>query len=189
MQFLRNRKARAPQLLADAQLCDHVTVAVRISLLEVIQKTAALADQHQKSAAGAMVLLVRFEVLGQLANTLAQNRDLDLGTARVRFMRTEFGDDVCFLCGCQHGSYVLLILFSLVHFSQCPIKFSTVTSQSRPRTTIPKTLRNFAHSANFASKPLPLPAPTPRSPSKTPASVPVPAWPPPRCSAPGRHRG
>src|SRR5665213_1104341 len=125
MQFLRNRKARAPQLLADAQLCDHVTVAVRISLLEVIQKTAALADQHQKSAAGAMVLLVRFEVLGQLANTLAQNRDLDLGTARVRFMRTEFCDDVSFLCGCQHGSYILLILFSLVHFSQCPIKFST----------------------------------------------------------------
>ena len=99
MRFLHDSAKRAGncKLLADAQLRDHVTVAVGVRLLQVIQKAAALADQHQKATAGAMVLLVHFEVLSQLANTLAQNRNLNLGTSGVRVMRTELCDDVCFL--------------------------------------------------------------------------------------------
>jgi len=103
-------EAAAIALLADSQLADHIAVAIRISLLEVIQKTAALAHQHQQTTAGAMILLVGLEVLCQLADTRAENRNLHFRTSSVRLMRAKFGNDVCFLCGCQHGRFVLLIL-------------------------------------------------------------------------------
>ena len=67
-------------LLADAKLCDDLAIAVRVALLQVIEQTTALAHQHKQAAAGAVVLLMRLEVLGQLANALAQEGDLDLRT-------------------------------------------------------------------------------------------------------------
>src|ERR1700679_158947 len=81
-------------LLADTQLADDVTIAVGVRLLEVIQKAAALAHQHQQATARAMVLFVGFEVLGQLANTLAEDRNLPLRTASVRVVRAELGNNV-----------------------------------------------------------------------------------------------
>ena len=71
--------------------------------LQVIQQAAALADQHQKSAAGSMVLLVRLEMLGQLANPLTQNRDLNFRGTGVSFVGAEALYQVCFLSSRQHG--------------------------------------------------------------------------------------
>ena len=68
-------------------------VTFGIVQLEVVQQAATLADQHEKTAARTMVLLVRFEVLRQLTNTLAQQRDLDFGAARIRGVRPVLVDE------------------------------------------------------------------------------------------------
>jgi hypothetical protein len=65
-----------------------------------------------------MVLGVGFEMLGQLANPLTQNRDLDLGRTGVRVMRPEALNQVSFLCSRQHGvcySSIVSVHFSSVY--------------------------------------------------------------------------
>src|SRR5579883_1409948 len=89
-------------LLADAKPGDDFAVAIGVGLLEVIEEAAALGDQHEEAAAGAVVLGVGLEVLGQLADALGEDRDLDLWAAGVRVMRAKFLNDVGFLCGFQH---------------------------------------------------------------------------------------
>ena len=81
-------------LLADAELGNDGFVAFGVVLLQVVQQATPLADQHEKTAARAMVFLVRFEVLRQLTDALAQQRDLDFGTAGiggVRAVRVNYG--------------------------------------------------------------------------------------------------
>jgi hypothetical protein len=78
----------AVSLLADAELADHGLVALGIVFLEVVEQAAALADQHEKSAARAVVFLVRLEVLRQLADAFAQQRDLNFGTAGIALVST-----------------------------------------------------------------------------------------------------
>ena len=68
-------------------------ITLGIVQLEVVQQATTLADQHEKTAARAMVLLVRFEVLRQLTNALAKQRDLDFGAARVGGMRPVLVDE------------------------------------------------------------------------------------------------
>ena len=79
---------KVPRLLADAELTDHGLITLGIVFLEVVEQATALADQHEKSAARAVVFLVRLEVLRQLANALAEQSDLDFGTAGVARVRT-----------------------------------------------------------------------------------------------------
>jgi hypothetical protein len=74
-------------LLADAELADDAFIPLGIVFLQIIQQAAALADQHEKSAARAVVFLVRLEVLRQLADTLAEQRNLNFGTAGIARMR------------------------------------------------------------------------------------------------------
>src|SRR6201996_8899394 len=110
--FWQREPARDAGLLADSQLADHVAIAVRVRALQVVQKAAALGHQHEEATAGAMILLVCLEVLGQLANTLAENGNLHLRTSGVGVMRAELGDDLGFLCGGQHGWLLPLVYFS-----------------------------------------------------------------------------
>jgi hypothetical protein len=74
-------------LLADAEFGNDGLVALGIVFLEVVEQATALADQHEKSAARAVVFLVRFEVLRQLANPFAEQSDLDFRAARIAGMR------------------------------------------------------------------------------------------------------
>jgi hypothetical protein len=104
-------------LLADSEFADDLAVAVGINFLEVIQQTAALADQHQKPTARAMILLVRFEMLGQLSDALSQNGNLYFRTSGVGVMRAKLRDNIGFLNGCQHSVSLLLIFFSIPLFS------------------------------------------------------------------------
>jgi len=66
-------------------------------LLEVVEQATPLADQHEKAAAGTMVLLVGLEVLRKLTDALAQNRDLHFGAARVTVMDTILLDNALFV--------------------------------------------------------------------------------------------
>ena len=84
----------AKWLLADAEFRNDGFVALGIVFLEVVEQATPLADQHEKTAARAVVFLVRLEVLRQLANTFAEQRDLNFGTAgvgRVRAMQVNDG--------------------------------------------------------------------------------------------------
>jgi hypothetical protein len=75
------------RLFADAELLDDVFVPFGVVFLEVIKQATPLADQHEKAAPGSVVLSVRFEVLRQLTNALAQQGNLDFGTAGVGAVR------------------------------------------------------------------------------------------------------
>jgi hypothetical protein len=74
-------------LFADAELGNNRLIPFRVVLLQVVEQTTASANHHEKSAARAMVFLVRFEVFRQLTNALAQQRDLDFGTASIGSVR------------------------------------------------------------------------------------------------------
>src|ERR1700722_20335278 len=78
---------RAKQLLADAEFRDDGLVTLGIVFLEVVEQATALADQHEKAAARAVVFLVRLEVLRQLPNPFAEQRDLYFRAARIARMR------------------------------------------------------------------------------------------------------
>jgi hypothetical protein len=84
-------------LLAQTKLVDDVFVAFGIVFLQIVEQTASLADQHEKTAARTVVLLVRLKVFRQLTNALAQQRDLDLGTARIGGMRAVLVNEGSFL--------------------------------------------------------------------------------------------
>ena len=77
-----------PSLLADAEFTNDGLVALGIVFLQIVEQATPLADQHEKAAARAVVFLVRLEVLRQLANAFADQRDLDLRAPGVRSMRT-----------------------------------------------------------------------------------------------------
>lgn len=95
---LSNQVSR--KLLADAQLGDDSLVALGIVLLQIVQQTATLADHHEKTAAGRMVLLVRAEMIVQLADALAKNSDLHFGASRVIRVGGVLRDDVGLLLSC-----------------------------------------------------------------------------------------
>jgi hypothetical protein len=78
---------RLPGLLTDAEFADDSLVALGIVFLEVVEQATALADQHEKAAARAVVFLMCLEVLRQLANPFAEQGNLDFwapGIARMR---------------------------------------------------------------------------------------------------------
>ena len=68
-------------------------VTFGIVSLEVVEQAATLADQHEKTPARTVILLVHFEVIRQLANPLAKQRDLDFGAARIGGMRAVLVDE------------------------------------------------------------------------------------------------
>jgi len=75
------------RLFADAELGNNGLIPFRVVLLQLVEQATTPADHHEKSAARAVVFLVRFEVFRQLTNALAQQRDLDFGTAGIGSVR------------------------------------------------------------------------------------------------------
>jgi hypothetical protein len=80
-------------LLADAEFRDDRLIALGIVFLQVVEQATPLADQHEKAAARAVVFLVRLEVLRQLANPFAEQRDLDFRAPSIARMRAVLVDE------------------------------------------------------------------------------------------------
>src|SRR6185369_4793566 len=74
-------------LFSDAELVDDRAVALKVGLLEVVQKTAAAADEFHQSAAAVMVLRVRLEMLGQVSDSIREKCDLHFGRPGIAVMR------------------------------------------------------------------------------------------------------
>src|SRR5262249_52568980 len=69
---MRCRAASAGWLAPNTQLLQNRLIALRVRVAQIGQKPPALGDHGQQTFAGAMVLLVRLEMLGELADTAAQ---------------------------------------------------------------------------------------------------------------------
>ena len=78
---------RAKRLLADTEFRNDRLIPLGIVFLQIVEQATPLADQHEQAAARAVVLLVRFEVVRQLANAFTDDGDLNLGTPRVSRVR------------------------------------------------------------------------------------------------------
>src|SRR3954467_12087029 len=89
-------------LLTDAEALDQVRVAVRVLALQVVEKSAALADQLQQAAARVMVLRVRLEMVGQIADALAEERNLHFRGSGVALMGSVAADDFGLAVLAQH---------------------------------------------------------------------------------------
>ena len=86
---IKRAVARPPfsyDLLTQAELCNDCTIAVDVLLGEVVEKASALADHHQKAAAGMVVLLVLTQMLGQGVDPGGEDSDLDLGRTGIAGM-------------------------------------------------------------------------------------------------------
>ena len=88
------------RLLADAQLLNDLFVALGIVLSEVVEQAATLADHHEKTAPGGVVLLMRLEMLRQFTNPFTQDRDLDLGRPGIRRVSTVLVNQGGFFLSC-----------------------------------------------------------------------------------------
>ncbi len=85
------------KLLADAEFLNDGLVSLGVVLLQVIQQATALADHDEEPAPGRVVLLVGLEMVGQLADPLTEDRDLDLGGPSIGCMRPELANDLLLL--------------------------------------------------------------------------------------------
>ena len=92
----RNSLASGGRLLADTHLQNHSLVALGVVLLQIVQQAATPANHHQKTATRSVVLLVRTEVLGQLADALAEKGNLNFRAAGVGGVGLVLLDDVVF---------------------------------------------------------------------------------------------
>ena len=84
-------------LLADAELLNDGFVALGVVGLQIIEQTAAFADKHKKPAPGGMIFLVSLEVLGQITDSLRQDRDLHFGAPSIVVVRAILRNDVLLL--------------------------------------------------------------------------------------------
>ena len=91
---LRNQQSkRNSLLLAEAESLNDRLVALGVVFFEVVEQATSLADQHEKTAARAMVFQVRFEVVRQLTNAFAQQSDLDFWATRIGGVRSVLIND------------------------------------------------------------------------------------------------
>jgi hypothetical protein len=58
--------------------------------LEVPEQSPPLTDHHEQTSPAMMILVIGFQMLGEVVDTLSQQRYLDLGRTRVRGMRAVF---------------------------------------------------------------------------------------------------
>src|SRR5690606_7189639 len=81
-------------LLTNAELRDDRAVALDVLRADVVEETTTAADELQKATAAVVVLRVRLEVLGEVGDPLAEERDLHLGRPAVGLVSLELLDDL-----------------------------------------------------------------------------------------------
>jgi hypothetical protein len=64
-----------------------------VVLPEIVEKASPLSDEHEETAAGMVILYVDLEMLREVIDALAQQRDLNFRRARIRLMEFELLND------------------------------------------------------------------------------------------------
>src|ERR1035437_4466060 len=90
-------------LFAQLEILDQGTVALHVLRLQVVEQATTVADHHEQSSAGMVILLVDLEVLGEVVDALAEQRHLHFGRPGVAFVLGESRNDRLFVFGrdCQ----------------------------------------------------------------------------------------
>jgi hypothetical protein len=84
-------------LFADSQPLNYLAIPLHFLHFEVVEKVPPLANQFQQTPAGMVVLHMRFKVLRQISDALAQDSDLNFGRPRVGGMDLKTLDNFLFL--------------------------------------------------------------------------------------------
>lgn len=83
------------QVVANAELLDEVAVLEDVAVLDVNQQTTTLTDDLKQATTGVVILRVLLEVLGEIADALGEDRNLDLCAAGIVGTLAELGDQLC----------------------------------------------------------------------------------------------
>jgi len=75
-------------------------ITLDIGPLEVVEQTSTLRDHLQQAAPRMVIFLMGFEMLGELVDARAEQRDLNLRRARISLVGTELRHYLffCFFC-------------------------------------------------------------------------------------------
>jgi hypothetical protein len=130
------------RLTTDAQAGNQVLVPLRVTALQVFQKAAAPRDHRQQSPAGMMIFAVRLEVILELHNTLAQNRDLNFWRTGIRPVNSVRGDYLLLGIGFQGHSRIDTPRLNLISF----LSFTAYHSLGRRLLAVDSSTQNRARS-------------------------------------------
>ena len=89
----RHRAAFSGSLSPQPKVCDEAAIPLDILVPEVLEKPPALADHHQQASPAVMVFLIDLQMLGEMADALGEQRNLNLGRTRVRVVQPMFFDN------------------------------------------------------------------------------------------------
>src|SRR3546814_876940 len=90
----RNGPEKGPsRLFAKTQIRDKFRVAARVFLFSIVKQAAALVDEQQKAMTAVVILVMTFEMLGQVRDALGQDRHLHLGRTRIAILAGMFLDE------------------------------------------------------------------------------------------------
>ena len=78
---------------ADAQLADQRLIAACVARLQIVEQAATLRHELEQAPARVIVLLVCFEVLGEVRDSLGEDRHLHFGRPRVALPSCELLDE------------------------------------------------------------------------------------------------
>jgi hypothetical protein len=87
-------------LLADTERLDDSPVTIDILGFEIIEEPPPLANQHEQAPPRMVVLVMDLEVLGKIRDSLREERDLNLGRARVTRLSSKLLNNLCFTFCC-----------------------------------------------------------------------------------------
>ncbi len=110
------RGFRETGLLAQTEGLDQFVVACVIHFAQIVEEASALTDEFEKTTTGVVVFGVAFEVIGQVRDALAEQRDLHFGGTCIGFVFLVFNDHFLFTGGLKchaNSSYSRNILAGL----------------------------------------------------------------------------
>jgi hypothetical protein len=67
-----------------------------IRVVQIIEQAMALADHHQQSPAGTVILGVGLQMLGEVVDALREQRDLHVGGTGIFFVQLELFNGLYF---------------------------------------------------------------------------------------------
>ena len=87
-------------LAPESELGDQRSIPLDILATQVIEEATSLTDHHQEAATTVMVVLVVSQMLGEVADSLREQSNLDLGGPCVALVCAELGNNFCWCLHC-----------------------------------------------------------------------------------------
>jgi hypothetical protein len=102
----RPKAAAAQEVLsAQAEALDELTVALNVDIRQVAEETTTLTHEKQKATTRVVVVLVLFQVLGEIFDASGEEGNLNLGGTGVTRVSGKLFDD-CLFDACFQGHVV-----------------------------------------------------------------------------------